>query len=200
MYRRVAKLTSFAVDGERHDTAPLGKVFDLQCTQFCPSESVIEEDCENCPVSHAFEGSGVRSVKELAGLLVGNRRRFPFIRPLGRSFDTMHRVDNDGVLFAEVIEEVRERGELSANRRRSHGFVFQRLAPGYDVRSRDDPKVGEVLDANELHELPNIVPVGSAGVGIGDVGKPFSLGGNVGEALKLGLGDETLFWRLERDG
>jgi hypothetical protein len=57
-----------------------------------------------------------------------------------------------------------------------------------------------VLDANELHELPNIVPVGSAGVGIGDVGEPLSLGGNVGEALKLGLGDETLFWRLERDG
>jgi hypothetical protein len=200
VYRRVAKLTSFPVYGERHDATPLDKVFDLQGTQFCPPEPVVEEDCENCPVPFALERGGVWGVKKLAGLLVRNRRRFSLIRPLGRSFDTMHRIDDDGVLFAEVIEEVRKRGKLSTNRRGSHGFVFQRLAPGDDVRSSDDAEVGEVLDANELHELPNIVPVGSAGVGIGDVGEPLSLGGNVGEALKLGLGDETLFWRLERDG
>jgi hypothetical protein len=175
-------------------------MFNLQVTQFCPPEPMVEEDCENCSVSLAFEGSGVRSVEELAGLLVGNRRRFPFIRPFGRPFDAMHRIDDDGVLFAEVIEEVRKRGKLSTNRRGSHGFVFQRLAPSDDVRSSYNAKVGEVLYANQLHELPNIVPVSSAGVGIGDVGEPFRLGGNVGEALKLGLGNETLFWGLKRDG
>jgi len=110
----------------------------------------------------------------------------------------MDRVDDDGVLLAEVIEEVGERGELPADSRRSHLLFLQRFAPGDDVGSGHDTKIGEVLDADELHELPNVVPIGPAGVGVGDVGEPFRLWRDVGQTLELRLGDETLFWGLAR--
>lgn len=91
----------------------------------------------------------------------------------------MHGVDDDGVLFAEVIEEVRQCGELSTNRCGGHALALQRFTPCDDVRSSDDSEVGEVLDADEPHELPNVVAVGPPGMGVGDVGEPLGLGRNV---------------------
>jgi hypothetical protein len=61
------------------------------------------------------------------------------------------------------------------------------------VGSSDDAKVGKVLDANKLHELPNVIAVGPPGIGVCNVGEPFGLGRHIAEALELGLGDETLF-------
>ena len=193
VHRGVAELSTLAVHREGHDPTALHKVFNLQGAQFRPTEAVVEEDSEYRPVSLAFEGRGVRSVEELPSLLVRDGGRFPFIRPFGGPFDTVDRVDNDGVFLAQVVEQVGQSGELPADGCRSHRLVLQRLAPGNDVGSGDDAEVSEVLDANKLHELPNIVPVGPASVGVGDVRKPLRLGRDVGEALKLCLGDETLF-------
>ncbi len=61
------------------------------------------------------------------------------------------------------------------------------------MSSSDDGEIGEALNANQLHELPNVIAVGPAGVGVGYVGEPFGLGRHIAEALELRLGDETLF-------
>ena len=86
-----------------------------------------------------------------------------------------------------------ESGELPANRGRRQGLFLQRLAPGDDMRSGDDAEIGEVLDANELHEPPDVIAVGPTGIGVGDVGEPFGLRRQVPEALELRLRNETLF-------
>jgi hypothetical protein len=61
------------------------------------------------------------------------------------------------------------------------------------VGASDDAKIVEVLDTDELHELPNVIAVGPPGIGVCNVGEPFGLRRHVTEALELGLGDETLF-------
>ena len=136
-------------------------------------------------------GSG--GIEQLARLFVGDGRGFALISPFSRPFDAVNGIYNDSVLFAEVLKKVGESGELPANRGRRHALFLQRLTPGDDVGSSDDSEVGEVLDADELHELPNVIAVGPPGIGVGDVGEPFGLRWHVAEALELGLGNETLF-------
>ena len=193
MHRRIAELPALAMDCQRHDATTLYEVFDFQGAEFSAAQAVIEEDSQNGAVPFALEGGGVGGIEQLASLFVGNGRGFALISPFSRSFDAVNGIDNDSVLFAEVLKKVGERGELPANRGRGHAFFLQRLAPGDDVGTSDDAKIGEVLDANKLHELPNIIAVGPPGIGVGDVGELFGLGRHVAEALKLGLGDETLF-------
>ena len=193
MHRRIAELPSLTMDSQRHDATTLHEVFDFQGAEFSSAQAMIEEDSQNGAVPLALERGWVGGIEQLARLLVGDGRGFALISPFSRPFDAMNGVDNDSVLFAEVLKKVGECGELPANRGRGHAFFLQRLAPGDDVGTSDDAKIGEVLDADELHELPNIIAVGPPGIGVGDVGEPFGLGRHVAEALELGLGDETLF-------
>ena len=193
MNRWVAEFPTLTMDGERHDAPALHEVFNFQGAEFSATQTVVEEDGENGSVPLALERGGVGGIEQLASLFVGDGRGFAFIGPFSRPFDAVNGIDNDSVLFAEVIEEVGQRGEFPANRGRRHTLFLQRLAPGDDVGSSDDSEVGEVLDANELHELPDVIAVGPPGVGVGDVGEPFGLRRHIAEALELGLGDETLF-------
>ena len=49
------------------------------------------------------------------------------------------------------------------------------LSPGDDVGAGDYSKFFRLYDADELHERFHIVLVGTAGVGIVNIGKPFDL-------------------------
>jgi hypothetical protein len=103
----------------------LDEVLDLQGAQFGPAQAVVEENGEDGPVALALERLGVRSTEELAGLVVGDGRCLALVGPFGGPLHPVDRVDGDGVLLAEVIEEVGERGELPANRRRGEGLLFE---------------------------------------------------------------------------
>ena len=68
----------------------------------------------------------------------------------------------------------------------------QLVAPGDDVRAGHGPKLLRPGDAGEPHEVADRVLVGAPGAAVGDVGKPFDLGRDLGQALKLGGGQQPL--------
>ena len=195
---RVAELPALSMHGECHDAPALDKVLHLEGAEFRSAQAVVEKDGEDGSVAFPLEGRRVRSVEELAGLVVGNRRGLAFVGPFGGPLHAVDRVDGDGVLLAEVIEEVGERGELPANRRRGEGLLFEGFPPGDDVGSIHHPELGELLDADELHELADVVPVGASRVGVRDVREPLRLGRNVGEPLKLSPGEHPFLGCLRR--
>ena len=200
MHGQVAELSAFSVDREGHYAPALHEVLDLEGSKFCAAQTVVEEKSQDSPVAFPLQGGRVRSAEELACLVVGDGRCLAFVGTFGWPLDTMDRVDGDGVLLAEVVEEVGERGELPANRGRGEGLLFEGFSPGNDVGPVHHPELGELLDAHELHELADVVSVGPAGVRVGDVGEPLCFGRNVGEPLELRPGEHPFLRWLRGKG
>ena len=109
---RVAELSALSMHCECHDAPALDEVLDLEGAEFRPAQAVVEKDGKDGSVAFPLEGRWVRSVEELSGLVVGNRRGLAFVGPFGGPLHAVDRVDGDGVLLAEVIEEVGERGDF----------------------------------------------------------------------------------------
>lgn len=60
-----------------------------------------------------------------------------------------------------------------------------------DVRAGDGAQLGDAAQAGECNKLLDIDLVRLAGFGVGEVGEPFELGGNVGEVAELGRGERA---------
>ena len=56
------------------------------------------------------------------------------------------------------------------------------------VTVRNFPAAG----SGEAHEIPHRVFVGTPGARVGEIGEPFDLGRHVGEAMKLGGGQQSV--------
>jgi hypothetical protein len=63
------------------------------------------------------------------------------------------------------------------------------VAPGDDVGARHGAEVFRPAQAGEGLKVSDVLLVGAAGVGVGEVGEPLELGGNRGQGVEL-LGSE----------
>ena len=95
----------------------------------------------------------LRGLEELARLVIGDRRRLAFAAFRFRPLNAFHRIMGDGVLIAEIFEQRRQRREPVPDRAAAEAALRQLVAPGDDVRARDDPKFLRPADAGEAHEV-----------------------------------------------
>ena len=133
--------------------------------------------------------------------MITNCRRFAFAALGPGPLDALDGVMGDGVFFAEIFEQRRQRREAMPNRGARRVPVFggaadfaalEVFAPFDDVRAGDDPEFLGPGDAGEAHEIPDSVPVGALRAGIFEIAKPLDLRRDVREALKLGGGQQPL--------
>jgi hypothetical protein len=66
------------------------------------------------------------------------------------------------------------------------------IAPSYDVRPRHGPEFFRPGDAGETDKIADRVFVDAARVGVAEIGEPLDLGRHVGEAMKLGGGEQPV--------
>jgi len=79
MQRQIARLAAFARHFDvRHALADVAKVFDLELAQFFAPQRVKEQGGKNGAVALAADVIVLRRLEELAGLMIGNRRRLAF--------------------------------------------------------------------------------------------------------------------------
>ena len=94
-------------------------------------------------------------------------------------------------MFAEVVEQGRERRELAADAGVGEPAALQVLPPGDDVGAGDRSQPGDAAKAGKGDELLDIDLIGAASFRVGEVGEPFEFGGNVGEVAELGRSQRT---------
>jgi hypothetical protein len=94
-------------------------------------------------------------------------------------------------VLAEIIEQGGEGRELTADTGGSERALLEVLAPGDDVGAGDGAQLGDAAQAGEGDELLDVDLVGAAGFGVGEVGEPFELGGNVSQITELGRGERA---------
>jgi hypothetical protein len=89
----------------------------------------------------------------------------------------IHRIVGHCVVLTQIIKEGRERGEFTSDRRRRQFPPLYVLTPGDDVRAGDDPELFRAGDPDEGGEILDVLPIGPAGIGIGEIGEPLQFGG-----------------------
>jgi hypothetical protein len=96
----------------------------------------------------------------------------------------------DGVLLAQIVEQRGHRCEPVADRAAAEAAPRELIAPGDDVRARNDAKFLRAADAGEAHEVADRGRVGAARARVAEVGEPLDLGRRVGELMELGGGEQ----------
>jgi hypothetical protein len=90
----------------------------------------------------------------------------------------------DGVPVTEIFEQRRQSREAMPDRGAPELAPREVVAPGDDMRPGDRAEFFRPGDAGELHEVADRVLIGAPGATIADVGKPFDLGRDLGEAFE----------------
>ncbi len=90
-----------------------------------------------------------------------------------------------GVAFAEIGIEGGQRCQLTPNGVVGELLLHELLTPGNDVCLGNLPELLRSMHAGIRHKIFDVLLIGPPSVGVGEVGKPFKLGGNLGEGLKL---------------
>ena len=120
--------------------------------------------------------------------MIAKRRRLAFAAFRLRPLDAFDRVMGDGVRLAQIFEQRGKRREPVPDRAAAKPAPHQVVAPGDDVRARDDPKFLRPHDAGEAHEVLHRVLIGAPRVRIAQIGEPLDLGRHVGQPVELGGG------------
>src|SRR3954469_25088690 len=134
-------------------------------------------------------------VEQLARLMIAKGWRLAFAAFRLRPLDAFDRVMRDGVLLAQIFEQRGNRGEPVPDCAAAEPAPHQVVAPGDDVRARDDPEFLRPCDAGEAHEVLYRVLIDTARVRIAEIGEPLDLGRHVGEPVELGGGQQPGAWR-----
>src|SRR3954449_11289234 len=92
-------------------------------------------------------------VEQFARLMIAKGWCLAFAAFRLRPLDAFDRVMRDGVLLAQIFEQRGNRGETVPDRAAAEPAPHQVLAPGDDVRARDDAKLFRPCDAGEAHEV-----------------------------------------------
>ena len=98
----------------------------------------------------------------------------------------------DGVFFAEILEQRRQRREAMPDRGAAEPAPREVVAPGDDMRAGHGAEFLRPDDAGEPHEIPDRVFVGAPGAAVADIGEPLDLGRHLGQPVKLGGGQQPL--------
>jgi hypothetical protein len=120
-----------------------------------------------------------------------------------RPLDAFNRIVADGILFAEIFKQRRQRREAVPHRGAALNVFApaEVVAPGDDMRSGHRAEFFRPDNAGEPHEITDRVLIGAPGAAISDIGEPFDLRRHICQALKLGggqkpLGRGDLGWKL----
>ena len=130
--------------------------------------------------------------EQVARLIIADRRRLAFAAFRARPFDAFDRVVGDGVLLAQIFEQRGERRQPVPDRRAAKAAPAQLVAPGDEMRARDDAEFFRAKNAGKAHKILHRVFVGAPRVRVREVGEPFDLGRHVGEFLELGGGQQPV--------
>jgi hypothetical protein len=99
-----------------------------------------------------------------------------------------------GVFLAEIFEQRRQRREPVPDRAAVELPPREVVAPGDDMRAGHDAELLGPGDAGEAHKIPDRFFVGALGAGIGEIGEPLEFGRHLGQAVKLGGGQQPSGW------
>ena len=112
VHRNEPDFVPFALDPKMHHALPALHVLYAQPAELLATDAVIEQGGQDGAIAHALESIVGRRIEQLAGLGIAERRRAAFIAVGHRPLDAVHRIAGDGVLFAEIIEQRRQRREF----------------------------------------------------------------------------------------
>src|ERR1700722_15576503 len=125
----------------------------------------------------AAEGVVLRRLEEFARLMIGDRRRLAFAAPSLWPLDALRRVMGHRILVAEIFEQRRQRREPVSDRAAAEASAREFVAPGDDVRARDDPKFFRPADAGKAHKVLHGGFVRATRARVRKIGEPLSLKG-----------------------
>ena len=121
--------------------------------------------------------------------MIGDRRRLAFAAFRFRPLNAFHRIMGDGVLIAEIFKQRCQRRQPVPDRAAAKPAPHQIVAPGDDVRARDDPKFLRPADAGKAHEVLDRGFVRAARARVRQIAEPLDLGRHLGELMELGGGE-----------
>jgi hypothetical protein len=104
-----------------------------------------------------------------------------FVAVRSRAVDAVCRIDGECIVLTEIVEERRQRRQLTANIGGRQLARLQMRAPGNDVGARHAAQLRRFLKPGEGGEFRHVDFVSTAGFKIGDISEPFDFWRNVGE-------------------
>ncbi len=108
-------------------------------------------------IALAFESFLGRRNEQFAGLRIAKCRRRAFI-VVGRwPLDAVDRIAEDGIAFAQIIEQRGQSRKLPPDAGVGQLAGFEILAPGDHVSARDRPQLGGTFQTGEGGKFGNIV-------------------------------------------
>src|SRR3954462_14029462 len=137
----------------RHAFADMAEVLHLQLAQFFAAQRMEQQRRENGAVALAANAVVGWRVEQLARLMIAKSRCLAFAAFRLWPLDAFDRVMRDGVLLAQIFEQRCNRREPVPDRAAAKLAPHQVVAPGDDVRARDDAKFLRSSDAGEAHEV-----------------------------------------------
>src|SRR5581483_5521018 len=99
-----AHLVALALDPKVHHALSALHIAHAQPAEFFAADTVIEEGGQNGAIALTLERIFRRRLEQFAHLGVTERRRRAFIAVRRRPLDAIHRIAEDGVALAEIIE------------------------------------------------------------------------------------------------
>src|SRR4051794_32973382 len=171
MQRHITGLATFAGHFEmRHAFARVPEVPNLELAQFLAAQRMEKQRRENGAVALAANAVVGWRIEQLARLMIAKSRCLAFAAFRLRPLDAFDWVMRDGVLLTEIFEQRGNRREPVPYSAAAEAAPHQVVAPGDDVRARDDPKFLRPCDAGEAHEILYRVLVDAARVRIAQIG------------------------------
>lgn len=155
-----------------HNAVPTLQVAHAEAAQFLAAQPVVEQGGQDGAVAHALARVGDGGLEQGQGLRVAQGGRGSFVHVSARALDAIDRVPGDGVAFAQIVEQRRERRELPPARRPGQVSSFEGLAPGDDMRPGDRAEPSRAGEPGEGDEVADVGLVGAPGLSVGEVGQP----------------------------
>ena len=185
MGRDEADAVALAFDPEMGDAFALGEVLDAEIAKLRAAQAMEEQGSENGSIAFTLEGIGSRRIEESFGLLIADSGCQAFAGGRFWSFDAVHGIVGDGVSFGEMLEQGGEGGEFAADGAAGQLTLFQVIAPGDDMGPGDAAHVLWARQADKAGKILDIGLIGAFGLRVFDIGEPFGLGRDVGQALEF---------------
>ena len=146
---------------------------------------MVEQQGEEGAIAQGLQIVAGGELQEVPRLRIPERRRLALVAFDLGPFHALDRIRRHRILIAEVFKQGGEGGQLAPDRRAGELAPLEVLAPGEDMRAGDEPQFRRRGDADEGHELLQVIAVRAARVGIVDVRKPLGRRRHLGELVKF---------------
>lgn len=106
MYWQEPSLPTLSVHKKMRKAAPeFSEILDLQVAQFLAAKSVVQEYCQDCTVSHAFQSGAVRGFWRCTGLFIAQCRSLALQVFDARALDSTDWVMSRGIDVSEIFKQ-----------------------------------------------------------------------------------------------